>query len=72
MQVFPKTRLADPHGIYWDDAHGEIGVANHGNFRGVVQNTGGGCAPAAGRQEPDAEGGEFRAPSVATSQLVAR
>jgi len=34
----PKTRLADPHGIYWDDTHGEIGVASHGNFRGSSQN----------------------------------
>ena len=41
----PKTRLADPHGIYWDDANAEIGVANHGNFRGVIHNTGAGCAP---------------------------
>jgi hypothetical protein len=40
-----KTRLADPHGIYWDDAHAEIGVASHGNFRGVVHNVGAGCAP---------------------------
>jgi DNA-binding beta-propeller fold protein YncE len=60
-----KTRLADPHGIYWDDAHGEIGVANHGNFRGVVQNTGGGCAPAAGKEETASESGEFRPPSIA-------
>jgi len=41
----PKTRLADPHGVYWDDANGEIGVASHGNFRGVIHNTGAGCAP---------------------------
>lgn len=41
----PKTQLADPHGIYWDDANGEIAVANHGNFRGVIHNTGAGCAP---------------------------
>ena len=27
------TGLADPHGIYWDESHDEIGVANHGNFR---------------------------------------
>jgi DNA-binding beta-propeller fold protein YncE len=41
----PKTRLADPHGIYWDDVNGEIGVASHGNFRGVIHNSGAGCAP---------------------------
>jgi len=60
----PKTRLADPHGIYWDDAHGEIGVASHGNFRGVVQNTGGGCSPAPSKEEVPSEGGEFRPPSI--------
>lgn len=60
----PRTRLADPHGIYWDDTHGEIGVASHGNFRGVVQNTGGGCAPAPSKEEAPSEGGEFRPPSI--------
>jgi DNA-binding beta-propeller fold protein YncE len=61
----PKTRLADPHGIYWDDAHSEIGVANHGNFRGVLQNTGAGCSPAPAKDEPAGESGEFRPPSIA-------
>jgi DNA-binding beta-propeller fold protein YncE len=61
----PRTRLADPHGIYWDDTHGEIGVASHGNFRGVVQNTGGGCSPAPSKEEAPSEGGEFRPPSIA-------
>jgi DNA-binding beta-propeller fold protein YncE len=61
----PKTRLADPHGIYWDDAHGEIAVASHGNFRGVVQNTGGGCSPASSKEETASESGEFRPPSIA-------
>jgi DNA-binding beta-propeller fold protein YncE len=62
-----KTGLADPHGIYWDDAHEELGVANHGNFKGIVRNTGGGCEDA---PEPDsgaangAEAGEFKPPSV--------
>ena len=42
----PKTRLADPHGIYWDDANAEISVANHGNFRGVIHNTGADVLPA--------------------------
>jgi len=27
----PHTEMADPHGLYWDDAHQEIGVVNHGN-----------------------------------------
>jgi DNA-binding beta-propeller fold protein YncE len=29
----PKTAMADPHGIYFDETHNEIVVANHGNFR---------------------------------------
>ena len=29
----PKTAMADPHGIYFDETHAEIVVANHGNFR---------------------------------------
>jgi DNA-binding beta-propeller fold protein YncE len=57
------TGLADPHGIYWDDSHNEIGVANHGNFRGVVKNTGGGCSPSF-FVEDEAEAGESRPPSI--------
>ena len=57
------TGLADPHGIYWDDSHNEIGVANHGNFRGVVKNTGGGCSPSF-VVEDEAEAGESRPPSI--------
>jgi DNA-binding beta-propeller fold protein YncE len=59
-----KTGLADPHGIYWDEAHGEIGVANHGNFKGVVHNTGSGCEDAP-EADDGTEAGEFKAPSVA-------
>src|SRR6266581_509702 len=58
-----NTGLADPHGIYWDETHNEIGVANHGNYRGVVKNTGGGCYPSLDADIP-AEAGEFRPPSV--------
>jgi len=29
----PKTQMADPHGIYFDETHNEVFVANHGNFR---------------------------------------
>ena len=29
----PKTLMADPHGIYFDETHNEIVVANHGNYR---------------------------------------
>jgi DNA-binding beta-propeller fold protein YncE len=57
------TGLADPHGIYWDESHNEIGVANHGNFRGVVKNTGGGCSPSF-VVEDGAEAGESRPPSI--------
>src|SRR5712671_5999115 len=58
-----NTGLADPHGIYWDETHDEIGVANHGNYRGVVKNTGGGCYPSLDADIP-AEAGMFRPPSV--------
>src|SRR5579871_2419810 len=40
------TGLADPHGIFWDDRHNEIAVANHGNFRGLIKDVGAGCVPA--------------------------
>ena len=40
------TGMADPHGLAWDDEHHEIAVANHGNFRGLMKNTGLGCVPA--------------------------
>jgi DNA-binding beta-propeller fold protein YncE len=29
----PRTGMADPHGIYVDETHNEVFVANHGNFR---------------------------------------
>jgi len=59
----PHTGLADPHGIAWDDDFAEIAVANHGNFRGLVKNTGGGCAPASG-EDATAEDGQFQPPSI--------
>jgi DNA-binding beta-propeller fold protein YncE len=40
-----NTGLADPHGIFWDERHNEIGVANHGNFRGLIRDVGAGCVP---------------------------
>jgi DNA-binding beta-propeller fold protein YncE len=57
------TGLADPHGIYWDEAHNEIGIANHGNFRGVIKNTGGGCSPSF-LVEDETEAGQSRPPSL--------
>jgi DNA-binding beta-propeller fold protein YncE len=68
----PKTRLADPHGIYWDDKNGEIGVASHGNFRGVIQNTGSGCSPDRSSAETANETGEFRPPSIAIFSSTSR
>jgi DNA-binding beta-propeller fold protein YncE len=59
----PHTGLSDPHGISWDEDHSEIAVANHGNFRGLVKNTGGGCAPMSG-EDAAAEGGQFQPPSI--------
>jgi len=29
----PHTMMADPHGIYIDETHNEVFVANHGNYR---------------------------------------
>jgi DNA-binding beta-propeller fold protein YncE len=58
----PKTGLADPHGVFWDDRNNEIGVASHGNYRGLVKDVGGGCVPT-GTTEP--EQGEVRPPSIA-------
>jgi DNA-binding beta-propeller fold protein YncE len=29
----PHTGMADPHGIYFDETHNEVVVANHGNYR---------------------------------------
>jgi DNA-binding beta-propeller fold protein YncE len=60
----PHTGLADPHGIFWDDRDittNEIGVANHGNFRGLMKDTGGGCVPGDGT---GGEAGEILPPSV--------
>lgn len=59
----PKSGLADPHGLYWDDDHNEIGVANHGNFRGLAQNKGAGCVAASPNENPT-ETGEFKPPSI--------
>jgi len=59
----PSTGLADPHGILWDDRHNEITVANHGNYRGLVKDVGGGCVPT-GNAEPEA--GAVLPPSIST------
>jgi hypothetical protein len=59
----PGAGLADPHGIIWNDRHNEITVANHGNYRGLVKDTGGGCVPT-GNAEPEA--GAVLPPSITT------
>ena len=66
----PNTGLADPHGVYWDEAHQEVGVANHGNFRGVAKNIGSGCVPTS--DDDTSEGGEFRPPSITIYSSVAK
>ncbi len=65
------TGLADPHGIYWDEMHNEIGVANHGNFRGLVKNTGGGCVPTTDADET-VEEGQFQPPSITIYRATAQ
>jgi len=57
----PHAGLADPHGIFWDDRYNEIGVANHGNYRGLIQDEGAGCVPT-GTADPEA--GAVLPPSV--------
>lgn len=60
----PHTGLADPHGVYWDEPHGEVAAANHGNFRSLVHNTGSGCMPNPQLDE-SAEQGRFQPASIA-------
>jgi len=57
----PNAGLADPHGIFWDDRNNEIGVANHGNYRGLVKDEGAGCVPT-GTADP--ETGAVLPPSI--------
>lgn len=65
------TGLADPHGVYWDESHYEIGVANHGNFRGLVKNMGSGCLPAS-IEDQIADGGQFQPPSITIYSATAK
>ena len=66
-----QTGMADPHGIYWDDQNHELAVANHGNFRGLLQNTGMGCEQVAASSVPD-EGGRFQPPSITVYPATAK
>jgi DNA-binding beta-propeller fold protein YncE len=70
----PNAGLADPHGIFWDDTHNEIGVANHGNYRGLVKDEGAGCVPnlEAGGGTAEPEGGAVLPPSITTYSGDAR
>jgi DNA-binding beta-propeller fold protein YncE len=58
-----QTGMADPHGVSWDEKNAEIAVANHGNFRGLLKNTGMGCQQVAAANVPY-EGGRFQPPSI--------
>jgi len=66
-----QTGMADPHGIYWDDQNNELAVANHGNFRGLLKNTGQGCEQVAAANVPD-EGGRFQPPSITFYRATAK
>src|SRR2546423_7712435 len=65
-----QTGMADPHGVSWDERHNEIAVANHGNFRGMVKNTGLGCTQVAAEDVP-AEGGRVQPPSLTIYSAMA-
>jgi DNA-binding beta-propeller fold protein YncE len=60
----PDTELADPHGIVIDPAHGEMLVANHGNYAPLT------------REEEEAQGGikggHFAMPSVNSYAVEAK
>src|SRR5439155_24626826 len=46
-------------------------VANHGNFRGLLKNTGQGCEQVAAANVPD-EGGRFQPPSITFYRATAK
>jgi len=52
-----NTRLQDPHGIIFDEAHDEISVANHGNWAPLTR---------AESLEGEVKGGKFELPSITT------
>ena len=69
----PNAGLADPHGIVWDDQHNEITVANHGNYRGLVKDVGGGCVPTGALADnAELEAGAVLPPSITTYSGDAR
>ncbi|HTW87136.1 MAG TPA: hypothetical protein VMD75_03930 [Candidatus Binataceae bacterium] len=56
----PKTAMADPHGLAWDDRHDELLVANHGNW-------------SRGYWDVDYNGGgQYRPPSIESFSATAR
>lgn len=57
----PDTGMADPHGIYWDTVHNEIGVANHGNYSVIGAY---GAYDALNSQPEKTPGGHFLPPSI--------
>ncbi len=48
----PATRLADPHGVYFDEAHDEILVASHGNWAPLNRPASASALLAGGRFDP--------------------
>ncbi|HEX2714340.1 MAG TPA: hypothetical protein VHM88_19275 [Candidatus Acidoferrales bacterium] len=53
----PKTGLADPHGVYFDEVNNEILAANHGNWAPLTKTASSDGLP---------EAGHFQQPSITT------
>lgn len=54
-----ETGLADPHGIFLDDAHGELVVTNWGSWNVML-----GRYTTTSREQMEMPGGSFREPSI--------
>jgi len=71
----PRTRLGDPHGIFYDDTNNELVVSNHGNQGGRAPAPGDAPARQRGSRvaEPQPiEGGKFDEPSITVYPADAR
>lgn len=66
----PRTGLADPHGIYLDELHQEIVVANHGNWRNEFTEDRPQRINAVSYKDV-ASGGRFLPPSISVYPLTA-
>jgi hypothetical protein len=63
----PKTRLGDPHGVFFDGTNNELVVANHGNQGGRSPAPGDAPARQRGARVAEAQpiaGGRFDGPSI--------